>query len=72
MICKLVRRLAKGKVMEARQRAPEVNPANIGLFAENELDAIRIFDNLTTKKQKLLFKAKKFKDEDQYRFCWEG
>ena len=70
VICKFVRRLAKGKVMEARQRASEANPTSIGLSAENELGAVRIFDHLTPKTQKLLFEAKKFKDENHYRFCW--
>lgn len=31
VICKFVRRLAKGKVMEVRKRAAEVNPRSIGL-----------------------------------------
>ena len=70
VICKFVRRLAKGKVMEARQRASEVNPTSIGLSAENELGAVRIFDHLTPKTQKLLFEAKNFKDENHYRFGW--
>ena len=70
MICKFVRRLAKGKAMEARQRTSEVNPTSTGLSVENELGAVRIFDYLTPKTQKLLFEAKKFKDENHYRFGW--
>ena len=37
VVCKFGRRLAKGKVMEVRQRASQVNPTSIGLSAENEL-----------------------------------
>ena len=59
VICKFVRRLAKGKVMEVRKRAAEVNPTSIGLSADTELNGVRIFDHLTPKKQKLLFEAKK-------------
>lgn len=70
VICKFVRRLAKGKVMEVRQRAAEVNPTSIGLSADTELRGVRIFDHLTPKKQKLLFETKKLKERDHYRFCW--
>ena len=69
---KPVRRLAKGKVMEVRKQAAEVNPTSIGprLSADTELRRVRIFDHLTPKKQKLLFEAKKLKEHDHYRFCW--
>jgi len=70
VICKFVRRLAKGKVMEVRQRASQVNPTSIGLPADIELGGVRIFDHLTPRKQNLLFEAKKFKDRYHYRFCW--
>ena len=56
-----VRRLAKGKVMEVRQRAFQVNHTSFGLSAENELGGARIFDHLTPKKQNLLFEAKKIR-----------
>ena len=70
VICKFVRRLAKGKVMEVRKPAAEVNPTSIGLSADTELRRVRIFDHLTPKKQKLLFEAKKLTERDHYRFCW--
>ena len=70
VICKFVRRLAKGKVMEVRQRASQVNPTSIGLSTDNELGGVRTFDHLTPKKQNLLFEAKKFKEQNHYRFCW--
>ena len=70
VVCKFVRRLAKGKVMEVRQRASQVNPTSIGLSAENELGGARIFDHLTPKKQNVLFEAKKFKERNHYQFCW--
>ena len=62
--------MAKGKVMEVRQRASQVNPTSIGLSAESELGEARIVDHLTPKKQNLLFEAKKFKERNHYHFCW--
>ena len=70
VVCKFVRLLAKGKVMEVRQRASQVNPTSIGLYAESELRRARIFNHLTPKKQNLLFEAKKFKERNHYQFCW--
>ena len=70
VVCKFGRRLAKGKVMEVRQRASQVNPTSIGFSAENEVGRARIFDHLTPKKQNLLFEAKKFKERNHYQFCW--
>ena len=70
IICKFVRRLAKASVMETRQSASQVNPSNIGLSADSVLDRVRIFDHLTPKKQHLLFEAKRFKEQNQYRFYW--
>ena len=66
VICKFVRRLAKGKVMEVRQRASQVNPTSIGLSTDNELGGVRIFDHPTPKRQNLLFEAKKFKERNHY------
>ena len=70
IIYKFVRRIAKASVMENRQSASQVNPSNIGLSADSDLDRVRIFDHLTPKKQHLLFEAKRFKEQNQYRFCW--
>lgn len=70
VICEFVRHLAKGKVMQVRQRASQVNPTKIGLSTDNELGGVRIFDHLTPKKRNLLFKAKKFKEQNHNRFCW--
>ena len=70
VVHKFVRRLAKGKVMEVRQRASQVNLTSIGLSADSELRGARIFDHLTPKKQNLLFEVKKFKEQNHYQFCW--
>ena len=45
VVYKFARCLAKGKVMEVRQRASQVNPTSIGLSTENELGGARIFDH---------------------------
>ena len=66
----IIRRLAKESVMETRQSASQLNPPNIGLSADSVLDRVRIFDHLTPKKQDLLFEAKRFKEQTQYRSCW--
>ena len=58
VVRKFVRRYTKGKVVEVRQRAFQVNPTSISLSAESELGGARIFDHLTPKKQNLLFEAK--------------
>ena len=70
IICKFVRRLAKASVMETRQSASQVNLSHVGLSADSVLDRVRIFDHLTLKKQHLLFEAKRFKEQNQYRFYW--
>ncbi|CAH3173235.1 unnamed protein product [Porites evermanni] len=74
VICKFVRRLAKASVMETRQSASQVNPSNIGLSADSVLDRDRIFDPSPPppppKKKHLLFDAKRFKEQNQYRLCW--
>ena len=44
VISKFLRRLAKGKVMEVRQHASQVNPPDICL-SDIELDDVRIFDH---------------------------
>lgn len=69
VICNLFRRLAKDKVMEVRQQASQINPTRIGLSAGCELGRVRLFNHLTPAKQELFSKAKKFKDENRYRFC---
>lgn len=70
VVCKFVRCLAKGKVMEARQHPSQVYPTSIGLPADIKLSGIRIFDHLTPGKQNLLFEAKKFKEHNHCCFCW--
>ena len=40
VICKFVRRLAKGKVMEVRKQAAEVNPTSIRLSADRYFTSV--------------------------------
>ena len=71
IICKFVRRIAKASVMENRQSASQVNPSNIGLSADSVLDKPE--SSITSPpppKKYLLFEAKRFKEQNQYRFCW--
>ena len=66
VVSKFARRLAKGKDMEVRQRASQVNPTgptDIDL-SDIGLGGVRIFnrpDHLTPKKQNLLFEARNSK-----------
>ena len=45
VVRKFVRHYTKGKVVEVRQRAFQVNPTSISLSAESELGGARIFDH---------------------------
>ena len=74
IICKFVRRLAKASVMETRQSASQVNPSNIGLSADSVLDRVRISPQKNRisppKNNTCCLKRKRFKEQNQYRFCW--
>ena len=74
VICKFVRRLAKASVMETRQSASQVNPSNIGLSADSVLDRVRISPQKNRisppKNNTCCLKRKRFKEQNQYRFCW--
>lgn len=70
IICKFVRRLAREQVMAKRRDVRRIDPASIGLRQDSSLMDAGIFDHLTPRLQQLLVDAKKFKIENDYKFCW--
>ena len=70
IICKFIRRLAKSEVMNRRRDACKVDPSGLGFSEDVSLGAVRIFDHLSPRLQQVLFEAKKFKDRNNYQYCW--
>jgi hypothetical protein len=70
IICKFIRRLAREQVMTVRRDVTKINPTCIGLPAESTMHYAGIYDHLTPKQQKLLADTKKFKSDNDYKFCW--
>ena len=70
IVCKLVSRLARNKVINLRNESHNLCPANLGLAESVNLSNIRIFDHLTPRMQSIFYEAKRFKTRHQYQFCW--
>lgn len=70
IICKFVRRLAREKVMAARRRVSNLNAEDLGFNGTVDVSHINLYDHLTPRLQELLFQSKKFKDENNYKYCW--
>ena len=65
IICRFIRRLSKDNVLNQRRNASRVDPSAVG-FSEDayvSLSAVRIFAHLTPRMQKVLFEAKRFKEQ---------
>ena len=56
--------------MNERGNASRVDPSAVGLSEDVSLSAVRIFDHLTPRMQKVLFEAKMFKEQFHYQYCW--
>ncbi|XP_044165681.1 uncharacterized protein LOC114967698 [Acropora millepora] len=63
IICRFIRRLSKDNVMNQRRNASRVDPSAAGFSEDVSLSAVRIFDHLTPRMQKVLFDAKRFKEQ---------
>ena len=63
IICRFIRRLSKNDVMNQRRNASRVDPSAVGLSDDASLSAVRIFDHLTPRMQKVLFEAKRIKEQ---------
>ena len=71
IICKFARRLAREQVMTKRRNVRRIDPASISLPQDSSLMDAGILDHhLTPRLQQLLVDAKKFKIENNYKFCW--
>ncbi|XP_022777579.1 uncharacterized protein LOC111319005 [Stylophora pistillata] len=70
IICRFIRRLSKDDVMNHKRNASKVAPSAVGLPDGASLSAVRIFDHLTPRMQKVLFEAKRFKEQFRYQYCW--
>ena len=56
--------------MNQRSNASRVDPSAVGLSDDASLSAVRIFDHLTPRMQKVLFEAKRIEEQYQYQYCW--
>ena len=70
IICRFIGRLSKDNVMNQRRNASRVDPSAVGFSEDVSLSAVRIFDHLTPRMQKVLFEAKRFKEQFHYEYCW--
>ena len=70
IICKFIRRLAKSEVINRRRDSCKVDPSGLGFSVDVSLGAVQIFDHLSPRLQRVVFEAKKFKDRNNYQYCW--
>ena len=70
IVCKFTRRLAKGKVMAARRRLENLEASQLGFPDDFDISHINLHDHLTPRLQKLLFESKKYKNANNFKFCW--
>jgi NADH/NAD ratio-sensing transcriptional regulator Rex len=59
IVCKFVRRLARDKVLAARNNSSQLSVNDLKLPSMAKLDCILIFNHLTPRLQELLYEAKK-------------
>ena len=69
IICKFVRRMAKEKVMSARNEVKKIQPSQLGLQTEL-ISRLGLYDHLSPRLQTLFYEAKKYKIANEYKFCW--
>ena len=56
--------------MNQRRNASRVDLSALSLSEDASLSAVRIFYHLTPRMQKVLFEAKRFKEQFHYQYCW--
>ena len=69
IICKFVRRMAKEKVMSARNEVKKIQSSQLGLQTEL-ISRLGLYDHLSPRLQTLFYEAKKYKIANEYKFCW--
>ena len=70
IICKFTRRLAKAAVMSKKKETRKLTAADLGFDRRTKLQNVAIYDHLTPKLQQILYKAKRFQADNNYKFCW--
>ena len=70
IICKFTRRLARDQVTAMKREINKVDPSRVGLLFESTLSHAGIYNHLTPRLQKLFTEVKKYKDDNDFRFCW--
>ena len=77
IVCRFVRRLAKNRVFEnkkfvSRLTVEQLGIDQFGLDSARSLHdlRIRIVEHLSPREQTLFYNAKKFKNENDWKFCW--
>jgi hypothetical protein len=70
IICNFTRRLAREKVLSRKKATRSITSADLGLDPSTQIEYIGIFEHLTPRIQQLLYQAKRFQAENNYKFCW--
>jgi hypothetical protein len=70
IICKFTRRLAKATVMSRKKETMKLTAADLGFDRRTRLQNVAIYDHLTPKLQQLIYKAKRFQADNNYKCCW--
>ena len=70
IICKFTRRLAREMILSRKRATSSITSADLGLDPQTQIEHIGIFEHLTPRIQRLLYEAKRFQAENNYKFCW--
>mgnify|MGYP007094307388 CR=1 FL=1 len=70
IICWFIRCLSKDNITNQRRNARRVDPSTVGLPEDTSLSAVRIFDHLMPRMQKVTFEGKRIKEQFHYQYCW--
>ena len=70
IVCKFTRRRGKGKVMAVRRRLENLEASQLGFPDHFDIRLIILYDHITPPLQELLFESKKYKNANNFKFCW--
>ena len=57
-------------MINQRNEPHNLRPVNLGVAETVNLSNVRIFDYLNPRMQSIFYKAKRFRKQLQYQFCW--
>ena len=69
IICKFTRRIIRDDVLSKRRNSNRLLPTYFGLQSGNDMK-ISILSHFTPRLQELLYLAKSFKEQGNYKYCW--